>query len=95
MTKICPICGIDYKHIVSKRRLGCSFCYFTFKTEMYYVFKEKQDGACTHLGKVPKNFTNPVNMFVNREIEKKISDEELKHELKKAIKLNYYHGEKK
>jgi len=62
---------------------------------MYYVFKERQDGAYIHKGKVPNNYTNPIGMFVNREIENKISNEEIKHELKKAIKLNYYHGEKK
>lgn len=91
--KHCPVCEIDYRHIVSKHRLGCAFCYFTFRTEMYYVFQEKQDGSFTHKGKIPKNFTNPVSMFVNREVERKVDDEELKQELKKKIKLNHSNGE--
>jgi protein-arginine kinase activator protein McsA len=60
---------------------------------MYYVFKEKQDGQFKHKGKIPKNFTNPVNMFVNREIERKIPDNDIKQELKKKINLNYNNGE--
>ena len=93
MNKKCPNCGIDYRHIISKRRLGCAFCYFVFKTEMYYVFKEKQDNIYVHLGKKPKNYTNPIKMFINKEIETKISDEETKQELKRKINLNYFRGE--
>ncbi len=93
MRKSCPNCGIDYRHIASKHRLGCAFCYFTFKTEMYYVFKEKQNNAVVHYGKIPKNYTNPVNMFINKEIENKIDDEKIKHELKEKIKLNHFRGE--
>lgn len=93
MKKSCPICGIDYRHIVAKHRLGCSFCYFTFKTEMHYVFQTKQDNHHSHKGKKPKNFTNPVNMFVNKEIENKVDNQELKQSLKNKIKLNFYSGD--
>lgn len=93
MNKFCPNCGIDYKHIVSKRRLGCAFCYFAFKTEMFYVFREKQDNKHSHLGKMPKNYTNPINLFIHNEIEMKIDDEEIKKELRERIRLTYYHGD--
>lgn len=93
MTKVCPICGIDYRHIASKHRLGCSFCYFTFKTEMLYVFKEKQDGQYEHKGKIPKNYTNPVAMFINRQIENKITNETVKEDLKEVINLNHFCGD--
>lgn len=74
-------------------RLGCAFCYFTFKTEMMYVFQMKQDNNHTHKGKKPKNFTNPVNIFLNQEIERKIDDADLKAKLKSKIKLNFYSGD--
>ncbi len=93
MRKSCPNCGIDYRHIASKHRLGCSFCYFTFKTEMYYVFQDKQNNSYKHLGKRPKNFTNPINVFINREIENKIKDDVIKHELKEKINLNHFCGD--
>ena len=86
------MCGTDYRHIAVKHRLGCAFCYFAFRSEMYYVFKEKQDNAFMHKGKVPKNYTNPVNVFVNKEIENRINNKELKMELKEKIKLNHYRG---
>ena len=92
MKKICPVCGAGYEHIVKKHRLGCSFCYFAFRTEMYYVFQEKQESSYTHLGKRPKNYTDPMKTFVNNLIENKIKDEKTKHELKEKIKLNH-HGE--
>lgn len=93
MKKLCPICKSGYEHILNKRRLGCAFCYFVFKTEMHYVFQEKQDNKHVHLGKKPKNFTNPINIFINNLIENKIEDEMLKHELKKAINLNNINGD--
>jgi len=93
LNKKCPNCGIDYRHIISKRRLGCAFCYFTFKTEMYYVFKEKQDNRYSHLGKKPKNYINPISMFINNEIEAKVDNEKTKQELKKKINLNYFSGD--
>lgn len=93
MTKVCPNCGIDYKHIISKYRLGCSFCYFTFKSEMYYVFKEKQDNHYSHKGKIPKNYINPISMFINNEIDKKIPNDTVRQDLKEKINLSHFCGE--
>lgn len=93
MSKACLNCGIDYRHIASKHRLGCAFCYFIFKTEMHYVFKEKQDNKHVHKGKIPKNYTDPVKVFVNQQIENKIENEITKKKLKEKINLNHYHGD--
>ena len=61
--KNCPFCGIDYAFISQKHRLGCSFCYFSFRKEMYYVFSAQQDNQFIHKGKIPKRYTDPVKML--------------------------------
>jgi protein-arginine kinase activator protein McsA len=60
---------------------------------MLYVFEKKQDGQFRHNGKVPKNYTDPVAMFVNEQIENKIKNETVKEDLKEAINLNHFCGD--
>ena len=93
MTKVCPICKSDYKNIANKHRLGCSFCYFTFKTEMYYVFKVKQDNSYTHKGKIPTNYIDPMSMFINNQIDNKITNDVIRKDLKEKINLSHFHGD--
>jgi hypothetical protein len=60
---------------------------------MYYVFKEKQDNHYSHKGKIPKNYINPISMFINNEIDKKIPNDTVRQDLKEKINLSHFCGE--
>lgn len=91
--KKCPSCNIDYLFISDKHRLGCSFCYFAFRREMLYVFEYKQDNNYKHVGKVPKKYDDPIALFINDLIDEKITNQNVKKDLKDKMKINVSTGE--
>jgi hypothetical protein len=60
---------------------------------MYYVFKVKQDNSYTHKGKIPKNYIDPMSMFINNQIDNKITNDVIRKDLKEKINLSHFHGD--
>lgn len=62
--KGCPNCGANYLFLIEKSRLGCSFCYITFRDEIIWHLKKLQNGKTEHKGKHPFRFDDPADAFV-------------------------------
>jgi hypothetical protein len=60
---------------------------------MYYVFKVKQDNSYTHKGKIPTNYIDPMSMFINNQIDNKITNDVIRKDLKEKINLSHFHGD--
>ncbi|MEA1965375.1 MAG: UvrB/UvrC motif-containing protein [Candidatus Aerophobetes bacterium] len=77
----CPICGLSYKDIKERGKIGCGSCYQTFEKYLTPLL-ERIQGKIYHSGKIPHKGE------VKKEISKRIY--ELRKELKEAIKKEEY-----
>lgn len=50
----CPCCGATFSDLKSTGVLGCSGCYEAFEAKLGPLLERAQDGASTHVGKVPR-----------------------------------------
>ena len=78
--KKCPNCDATYAFLIEKSRLGCSFCYITFRDEIIWHLRKLQKGKTDHKGKQPEFFDDPVDVFVEKCIDNAvlIGDHDLK-----------------
>lgn len=60
---------------------------------MLYVFEYKQDNNYKHVGKVPKKYDDPIDLFINDLIDEKITNQNVKKDLKDKMKINVSTGE--
>lgn len=77
----CPGCGVSYDEVMSKGKMGCSFCYDTFGDYLSPIL-ERVHGRIVHRGKVPERIKTKDRL------EKTIYNLRLK--LEEAIKKEEY-----
>jgi protein arginine kinase activator len=77
----CKHCGFTHINLKQQARLGCCFCYDTFKEIIMTMLQGTQKGTHHH-GKIPKKSM--------KQIQEKMQLEELKNSLKVAIKQEHY-----
>jgi protein arginine kinase activator len=77
----CQSCGLTYADFKKKGRLGCAFCYTSFKTQLLPLLK-KIHGSINHTGKSPVKINSRVPLEV------KLKD--LKEKLARAVHLEEY-----
>lgn len=86
--KYCFYCGCDSRFLQKNSRLGCSFCYSTFATEMKLVLPNLQQGKLLHVGKVPNNYENPTAYVLEKIVKDSNASENEKDFLLKNINKN-------
>jgi len=77
----CKSCGIDYNDFKKSGRLGCGYCYISFRPQLLSVIKRVQ-GGIQHSGKITRRIAGNVR------VQKKI--EQLRERLRKAIEAEEY-----
>lgn len=81
----CPNCKLTYKDFKKIGRLGCSYCYVTFRKYLDPLLKSIH-GASQHLGKVPPGqLVKTKEQLEPKELEQTDELEVLKQKLQKAI----------
>lgn len=50
----CPKCGLAYEVFKRTGLLGCPACYAAFESRLGPLLERAHEGACTHVGKVPR-----------------------------------------
>lgn len=89
----CGSCGSTFEDIINTGKFGCGDCYETFESRIAPLMKEIQ-GSNKHEGRLQgsknKNMNEESAKRENRKEEKNDEIENLKEELKKAIKEERY-----
>lgn len=90
----CKECGMSFDDFVKLGKFGCSNCYSTFENRIDSILKNIQ-GANTHIGRKGKlincELEKAKEKVEEKQIKKEISKiEDLKQQLKKAIKDERY-----
>ncbi len=76
----CSRCGLTYEEFRKIGRLGCAYCYISFRTSLWQLIKAIH-GSTFHSGKIPKA---KESFRIDVEIE------ELKKKLRRAIELEEF-----
>jgi len=76
----CPKCGLSYAEFRKVGRLGCAYCYVSFKKYLIQLIKTIH-GAKNHTGKVPSSF---YHLKIDAQIK------ELKRKLARAVELEEF-----
>lgn len=87
----CNNCGLTFEDIINTGKFGCGECYDTFESRIAPLMREIQ-GSNKHEGRIGKNKISNTEVS-QKENKKKINNNELenlKEELKKAIKEERY-----
>jgi protein-arginine kinase activator protein McsA len=79
----CPHCGMNWSSFKQAGLMGCPHDYDTFSTKMLPLLKRAQEGATSHIGKVPARRKTP-------DTEQRIVSQRLRRELQKAIDAENY-----
>ena len=53
-SSVCPACGMTFAGFRQAERLGCAACYVALEGHLLPLIQRVQEGACQHVGKVPK-----------------------------------------
>ena len=89
----CNNCGFTFDDIIRTGKFGCGECYDTFETRIAPLMREIQ-GSNKHEGRLGKSNNKNINTEVTEKINKKKEENDevqnLKEELKKAIKEERY-----
>ena len=87
----CNNCGLTFDDIIRTGKLGCGECYDTFESRIAPLMREIQ-GSNKHEGRIGKNknTSSEINNKINSKKENDIEIDNLKEELKKAIKEERY-----
>jgi len=78
----CPICGLSFREIESKKMIGCSDCFSFFKAEIMEILGKKKKNL-KYSGPITDE-QSPETFFETH------SSEELHEELKKAVETEDY-----
>jgi len=82
----CPHCGLTYEQIREKGKIGCSFCYQTFKDYLAPLL-ERIHGHTRHLGKAPRGLKMSEKEKEIHKLRKELEDAVKQEEYEKAAVL--------
>lgn len=82
----CPHCGLSYEQIREKGKIGCSFCYQTFKDYLVPLL-EKIHGHTHHSGKSPGELKMSEKEKEIHKLRKELEEMVKKEEYEKAAKI--------
>lgn len=82
---ICPKCGMTSLQFAQQGRYGCENCYDCFRPLTEHILQHCQEGALTHVGKIPKSYSDSENILLLKD---KIKSLEAK--MQKAIEIENY-----
>lgn len=78
----CPVCGLSFREIESKKMIGCPECSSFFKAEIMEILGKKKKNL-NYSGFIADD-SSPKNLFENN------NSEELLEELRKAVQIEDY-----
>ena len=82
--KKCSGCNLTYQEIIGKSRLGCEFCYESFKSQIVLLIKRCQVST-NHIGKRPRFLQKHILCAnINKEIDV------LQERIKEAVSIENY-----
>jgi len=82
----CPHCGLSYEQIREKGKIGCSFCYQTFKDYLIPLL-ERIHGHTHHSGKAPKELKMDEKEKEIHKLRKELEEMVKKEEYEKAANI--------
>ncbi len=85
--KVCPNCHLTLSEFFKKGRLGCSFCYESFKDSLKRPL-EQIHGKTEHIGKIPKSKGAKISAETKiRHLQSELDTAVLNQEFEKAAQL--------